>query len=76
MMMTKAVRQQLVLTWLGLGVGMVALGLLEVVLLDERVGLALGITAVVTLVVGALITRHLVVKHDQPLITVRDLRTR
>ena len=69
-------RRQLVLVWLGIVMGAGALALLELLLLTEHGGLAMGITIVAALATGTLVTRHLVTKCHQPLITVQDLRAR
>jgi len=68
--------RQLVLVWIGILVGASALALLELLLLDGYVDLALGATTAAAVGTAVIVTRRLIGKHRQPLITVRDLRAR
>ncbi len=68
--------RQIMLVWLGILVGAGAVALLELLLLERRVGVAVGATAVLAVGTAAMTTRRIISKHRQPLITVRDLRAR
>jgi hypothetical protein len=74
MVRKSALFRQLTLLWVGILVGIGALGLLELLLLQAHRALALGITGGIGVITGAIASWRFVVKSHRPLITVRDLR--
>jgi hypothetical protein len=72
--LTKARRQQLVLSWIGIGLGWAASLGLGFVLLTGWIALLVPATTAGALGVGAVITRRLTARHKRASITVGDLR--
>lgn len=62
--------------WSGIAVACGAAVGIEWLLLDRGLALAIAGTALVALVSGVLVTRRLLARRQQPLITVKDLRRR
>ena len=62
--------------WTGILVAGGAAVVVEVLLLDEALAMAIGVTVAVGLAVGVVVTRRLLARNDQPMITVMDLRRR
>ncbi len=71
---TRGKRQRLILAWIAIGVTWSAACILEIMLLPDRVGLALTLTTTVAVGVGALATRRLSVRESRASIKVSDLR--
>ena len=76
MVLTKARRQHLVLSWIGIAVTWVTSLALELELLGDRAPMAIAITTTVALFVGILVTRRALAPHRRANITVDDLRHR
>jgi uncharacterized membrane protein len=76
MILTRARRQQLTLSWIGIVVTWVASLGLELALLGDRAPLAIAITSGLLLVVGIVLTRRVLTPHRRARITVGDLRQR
>ena len=60
----------------GIAVATAAAVVIELLLLDDALPLAVSATVLVGLISGVLVTRRLRARNQQPLITVRDLRRR
>ena len=74
MTLTRPKRQQLILGWIGIGVTWSASCVVEIMLLSERAGLALGLTTTVAVGAGALVTKRLTAPEGRASIKVSDLR--
>lgn len=74
MTLTRPRRQQLILAWIGIGVTWSGSCVLEIMLLSERVGLALVLTTTAAAGAGALATRRATAREGRARIKVSDLR--
>lgn len=74
MLLTKVRRRQLILSWVGIGVGWAASIALGFLLIAEWIALLVPATTVGALCVGALVTKRLTAQHKRASITVGDLR--
>ena len=74
MTLTRPRRQQLILSWIGIGVTWAASCVVVIMLLSERVGLALAFTTTVAVGAGAFVTKRLTAREGRASIKVSDLR--
>lgn len=74
MTLTRPRRHQLILGWIGIGVTWSASCVVEIMLLSERVGLALALTTTVAVGAGAVVTKRLTTREGRASIKVSDLR--
>ena len=76
MVLTKARRQHLVLSWIGIALTWVTSLALEIELLGDLAPLAIAITTTIALFVGIQMTRRALTPHRRANIKVDDLRHR
>ncbi|MBM4184388.1 MAG: hypothetical protein FJ207_09190 [Gemmatimonadetes bacterium] len=74
MTLTKARRTQLILSWIGIGLGWAASLGLGLVLLSEWIALLVPAATAGALGVGVLVTKRVTAHHKRASITVGDLR--
>jgi uncharacterized membrane protein YgdD (TMEM256/DUF423 family) len=71
-----SVRGRIAFAWIGIVLGAAGAAGLEADLLEARVALAVAGTTLLAIAAGTLLTRRMLAKARQPLITVQDLRRR
>ena len=74
MLLSKLRRRQLILSWIGIGLGWAASLGLTFVLLNDWIRLLVPAVTVGALAVGVLMTKRVTAHHKRATITVGDLR--